>query len=113
MRQIRGGKRKPETILQGQIIRFLKARDWDVRSTHGNMYQSGLPDLFACHLTNGTRWIDVKMPTGYKFTPAQLEVWPAWAAKGCGVWILTAASEEEYRKLFKPANFMWYLGVMK
>lgn len=112
MGRIRGG-RKPETKLQIKIIKFLKARDWDVRVTHGNEFQSGFPDLYCCHLKYGSRWIDVKMPTGYSLTNAQMEVWPAWASKGVGVWILTADSEEEYAKLFKPANFMWYLGVMK
>jgi hypothetical protein len=113
MRRIRGGKRKPESIIQGKIIQFLKARDWDVRVTHGNEFQSGFPDLYCCHLKYGSRWIDVKNPAGYSFTPAQMEVWPAWSAKGVGVWILIGATEEEYKKLFKPANFMWYLGVMK
>ena len=61
----------------------------------------------------GTRWIEVKMPVGYRFTAAQLEVFPEFASKGVGVWVLTAATEEEYKKLFKPANFMWYLQVMK
>jgi len=112
MRKLKGGT-KPETRIQKAIIKFLRAREWCVKETHGNMYQSGFPDLYACHLRYGSRWIEIKQSTGYKFTPAQLETFPEWASKGVGVWIMTGANEEEYKKLFKPANWNWYLQIMK
>ena len=77
------------------------------------MYQSGLPDLYAYHLLNGTRWIEVKIKDKYKFTPAQMATFPDFSAKGVGIWILTAATEAEYDKLFRPANWHTYLAVMK
>ena len=92
---------------------MLKVRDWYARETHGNMYQSGFPDIFACHRRYGIRWIEVKMPTGYSFTPAQLDVFPEFAAKGVGIWILTADTETQYRLLFKPSNWHHFLSVMK
>jgi len=81
--------------------------------THGNMYQSGFPDLYICHARYGTRWVEVKVKDKYKFTGAQLENFPAMSAKNVGIWILTAATEEEYAKLFKPANWHTFLNVMK
>jgi len=96
----------PEAKIQHALINLLKVKDWFVLSTHGNAFQVGLPDLFICHRRYGHRWIDVKNPSGYKFTPAQLDIWPLLCAHGSGVWILTAATEHEYEKLFQPCN--WY-----
>lgn len=114
MRKIHG-TRKPETILQNNIVKMLKINDWGVRSTHGNLYQCGFPDLYAFHLKNGTRWIEVKIPTrrGCIFTAGQLEFFPELASKGVGVWVLTDATDYEYKKLFKPPNWHQYLEVMR
>jgi hypothetical protein len=79
----------------------------------GNEFQMGVPDLYACHKRHGTRWIEVKRKDKYRFTPAQMDVFPELAAKGVGIWIMTAATEAEYKKLFKPANWWVFLGVMK
>lgn len=77
------------------------------------MYQEGFPDLYCCHFSLGTRWVEVKMPIGYVFTPAQIKTFPEFNAKGVGVWIMTAATEFEYKKLFQPQNWYTYLGVCK
>jgi len=95
----------PEAKIQRDVISMLRAKDWYTLTTHGNAYQVGLPDLFICHCRYGHRWIDIKNPSGYRFTPAQLEHWPKLCAYGSGVWILIAATEEEYKKLFQPANW--------
>lgn len=79
--------------------------------THGNMYQSGFPDLFACHKLYGARWIEVKNPKSYKFTPAQLRYFPQICANGSGVWVLVAGTLEEYKKLFKRPNWHRYLKL--
>lgn len=102
-----------EAQIQAEIERYLKIRDWLVKSTHGNMYQSGFPDLFTAHTRYGTRWIEVKRPKGYRFTPAQLRDFSLFSAQGVGIYILTAATEEEYKKLFRPANWQWYLSELK
>ena len=112
MKKIRSS-RKPESVLQDKIKKLLKIHDWYVKQTHGNLYQSGLPDLYACHAKFGTRWIEVKMPTGYRFTAAQLETFPEFAAKNVGIWVLTAATETQYNLLFKPANWHMFLQIMK
>lgn len=94
---------------------MLAVKGWYVMVTHGNMYQSGFPDLFACHSTYGQRWIEVKLPNmkGSKFTPAQLRCFPKLCANGSGVWILTAAKESEYEKLFTKFNWWQYTAAFK
>jgi len=106
-------KKKPETELQERIIDFLTLKGWFVKSTHGSMYQSGFPDLYCTHKTYGHRWIEVKMPhrTGDMFTSAQHETFPLLCQHGAGVWVLTAATEREYEKLFKRFNWWVYLDI--
>jgi O-phosphoseryl-tRNA(Cys) synthetase len=105
--------KKSETVIQNNIITYLKIRDWYVKSTHGNVYSMGFPDLYACHKRYGTRWIEVKNPINYSFTPAQMDVFPEFAAKGVGIWILVAATDSEYNKLFGHPNWYTYLSNWK
>jgi len=99
----------PEAKIQKRIIQRLRYEEWFVKETHGNMYQSGFPDLFATHSLYGHRWIEVKNPerTSNLFTNAQLENFPKLCAHGSGVWVLTDDSDSEYQKLFK--RFNWYV----
>jgi len=106
-------KNGPEHKIQEAIIAFLRTREWLVRSTHGNMYQCGFPDLFCTHSRYGHRWVEVKNPEHYVFTPAQLQFFPMLCAHGSGVWIMVAASDLEYQKLFKTANWYQYLEILK
>jgi hypothetical protein len=106
-------KRQPEAIIQKEIMNYLRLREWLVINIHGSIYSMGLPDLYACHSRYGSRFIEVKNPKYYSFTAAQLEIFPQLMSKGVGVWVLVAATEEEYKKLFKPANWHHYLDIMK
>lgn len=81
--------------------------------THGNLYQSGFPDVYCMHRSYGSRWVEVKNPLAYAFTPAQIREFPLMVAHGTGVWVLVAATEEEYQKLFKPCNWWHYLSILK
>lgn len=101
----------PEAKIRQAVINMLTLRGWYVKMTHGSMYQSGLPDLFATHSKYGGRWIEIKLPDmkGSHFTAAQLQDFPKFVANGCGIWILTSDSDSEYDKLFKPHNFNYYL----
>jgi hypothetical protein len=108
----RNRKDGPEAKIQGELINFLKIRDWFVQVMIGNAYQFGIPDLFCTHTRYGHRWVEVKNPLKYAFTPAQLEKFPKLCANGSGVWVIVAATEFEYRKLFAPANWHAYLGIM-
>jgi len=101
----------PEAVIQDAIIKFLRERGWFVNPTHGNMYMRGFPDLYACKRRYGPRWIEVKNPEAYSFTPAQIEMFPRFSAEGVGIWILTAATQREYDKLFKPPNWWTYLKI--
>lgn len=106
------GKR-PEAKTQDAIISMLRTKGWFIKPTHGNMFQSGFPDLFCCHSRYGQRWVEIKLPKGSKFTGAQLEDFPKFCANGSGVWILIAATEHEYGKLFEKPNWYLYLDILK
>ena len=108
-------KKGPEAEIQDAIEKMLRGLEWYVMRTHGSMYQSGFPDIYATHCKYGQRWIEVKLPEmkGSKFTPAQLECFPKLCAHGSGVWILTGDSDVEYRKLFGRFNWWQYTGTWK
>ena len=101
----------PEKAEQKQIIIMLRDRGWFVRSTHGNAYQKGFPDLFAYNPAfervqfGPCRWIDTKVKGQHRYTKAQCIEWPEWEAGGVGIWILMGHSDEDYGLLFRPPNF--------
>jgi hypothetical protein len=103
----------PESKIQNGIIEKLRGGDWLVVVTHGNEFQKGLPDLWCAHVQYGTRWIEVKNTENYRFTPAQLKLFPEMYAKGVGVWVLQGSSPQELQKLFSPCNFWQYLPNMR
>ena len=107
MKKIRP-KHGPEYVIQRDIMKYLRQRGWWVERMHGNMYQKGIPDLYITHLKFGQRWLDVKNPASWQYTKAQCQKWPVWHSYGIGIWILVAATEEEYDKLFKPPNWQDY-----
>jgi hypothetical protein len=112
-RKIVNTKRGPEREIQDRVIKKLRGLGWIVKETHGNMYQSGFPDLYAAHKSYGSRWIEIKYVVKYAFTPAQLEFFPQLQSVGIGVWILVDDTDSEYSKLFRPANWYQYLSVMR
>lgn len=109
---IRNKARGPEDIIQEDIIKMLHERGWFVKILHGSIYQSGMPDLFAAKRQYGQRLIEVKNPVKFSFTPAQVETFPRLLAEGVGIWILGAATEAEYQKLFKPSNVWVYMAKL-
>ncbi|MDE1971019.1 MAG: hypothetical protein KGI50_05610 [Patescibacteria group bacterium] len=102
-------KKGPEAIIQEKIIKALTLRGWFIMETHGNLYQMGFPDLYATHKAYGCRWIEVKNPEAYCFTPAQLEFFPKLVANGTPIWVLISDSDDELKKIFKPQNWYTYL----
>jgi len=106
-------KTGPEAIIQSDFVDYLRIRQWVVKETHGNLYQSGLPDLYIAHKDYGARWVECKNPLAYSFTPAQLEFFPLLASAGIGIWIIIASTDEEYAKLWAPANWWSYLPLNK
>lgn len=108
MGRIKRNKHGPEWYIQNDLRTFLQCRQWRVERMIGNALQNGIPDLYAFHRRHGPRWIDVKAPGKYDFTKAQKRKWPIWADFNNPIWILTAATQAEYDKLFKPANWADY-----
>lgn len=103
----------PEAKIQDALCDFLLRRGWHVMQTHGNLYQQGFPDVYALHHIHGARWIEVKNPVKYSFTPAQRKCFPLISGAGHGIWILVAATEYEYLKLFKPENWAGYMYILQ
>jgi hypothetical protein len=101
-------KHGPEWFIQKALIEYLQVRGWYVKVMHGNAFQSGVPDLYVNHPQKGPRWIDCKTPKNYTFTKAQRREWPIMDHFGIGIWILTAANQEQYDKLFALPNWKDY-----
>lgn len=106
------GVKGPEYKIQQKIIRFLEARGWFVKVMTGTMYQWGIPDLYACHKRHGHRWIEVKNPESYSFTAAQHSEFPKFLAHGDPIFILTAANDLNYKRLWEPSNLWKYMTGM-
>lgn len=99
----------PESVIQAAIGKYLRERDWFVKDTHGSQFQAGFPDIYASHEKWKQRWIEVKRAEHFSFTPAQVRDYPKFIANGSPIWIMCAATDEEYAKLFKPCNFFaWF-----
>jgi hypothetical protein len=96
---------RPEEKIREALREFLGIRGWLVEIMHGNAFQKGVPDCYAFRRDIGERWIDFKTPGAYSFTKSQRIKWPIWDRAGIGIWILTAATDEEYAKLFGPPNW--------
>jgi len=108
MGRIRRKKHGPEWYIQQDVTEYLEARGWLVEVMHGNAFQQGIPDLYIHHPKWGSRWVDCKQPKNYTFTRAQRRKWPIWDDFGVGIWILTAANQEQYDKLFGLPNWKDY-----
>lgn len=101
--------RRDEHRIQEQIIAYLRNLEWIVKVAHGNKFQSGFPDLYTSHRRFGQRWVEVKNPVQFSFTPAQLIDFPMMISNGSPIWVMTEACDLEYQKLFKPCNVFEYL----
>jgi hypothetical protein len=106
-------KRKPETLLQKKMCLYLRARQWYVKEMHASLFLAGVPDLYCCHSKYGPRWIELKILETGRYTPAQLEEFPKMAANGAGIWVLTADTDEEYMKLFRPCNWLLFTEMFR
>jgi len=98
-------EQEPEVQIQRKLVAFLKARGWHVERLFADAFQNGFPDLFAAHPKWGQRWIEVKRPDEYSFTLRQRQKFPAWEKARIGIWILTAATQEQHDLLFKAPNW--------
>lgn len=100
--------RQLELKIRTDLREFLEIRGWLVIIMVGNRFQSGVPDLYCFHPVYKERWIDTKVAGRYEFTKAQIKKWPIWSAHGVGIWIITEATDDEYKKLFESPNWKKY-----
>lgn len=108
MGRIKRPKHGPEYFIQKDLMVFLRERDWLVERMIGNAFQRGIPDLYCFRRDFGERWIDVKAPGKYSFTDQQKKKWPVWDSFGRGIYIITAATQDQYDLLFGPPNWKDY-----
>lgn len=101
-------EQKLELQIQHELVEFLEARGWHVERLLADAFQNGFPDLYCHHKKWGPRWVEVKRPKDYSFTRAQKRKWPEWERAGIAIWILTAATQEQYDLLFGPPNWRDY-----
>jgi len=100
---------KKEIDIQNEVRTFLRAYSWKVERMACNAFMKGIPDLYAVHRTHGKKWVEIKKPKRYVFTDAQLIKFPEFEEFNDPIWILNAATKEEYDKLFEPQNWRSYL----
>jgi hypothetical protein len=112
----------PEDKLRGALVKLMRARHWWVHITHGGAYSSGLPDLLACHVNYGYRFIEVKNADAYHFTVRQEEEFPKMMAAGVGIYVIALPVgftdrqlEYEYTSVIVNGGPNWtkYLGHSK
>ncbi len=103
----------PEWHIQQSIIKKLRSLQWHVIVTHGNEFQQGIPDLLCMHKMYGIRFVEVKNPKSYRFTPAQVHQFPLMYANGAQVHVLVSDADSEIEKLFGPSNYHHYMRNFK
>ena|SRR5437870_7110637 len=103
-------KTGPEAVIQIKVEAMLRKYGWFTVTIIGNIFQMGLPDLYCTHSRYGARWIEIKNPKNYRFTAAQLDMFPKLCANGAGVWVLTDDTDWEYQKLFRAYNYHEFLN---
>lgn len=111
MRVPRNYAQGPEAKIQADILDMLHARGWFAKHLHGNMYQVGMPDIYACRKPSLQRFIEVKNPARWKFEQSQLICFKELHDQGVGVWIMFGATDAEYKKLFGKPNFPILAGL--
>lgn len=82
-----------ENKVQERIFKELRLRGWHVENFHGNLHQSGIPDGRAWHPEHGSRWIEVKRPDAWEFTPDQLIVFPRMIEARDWIWFLSGPQD--------------------
>lgn len=97
-------RKRPEGVIQDNIIAQLEARGWYVNPTHGNACQRGFPDLYCLHAVKGQRWIEVKNPLSWDFTVAQMKWYPIFVKCRIPVWVLMDWNTAALALLDGPPN---------
>ena len=88
---------KKESKIASDIKKLFMSRGWEVMNTHGNQYQKGFPDAYCIHPLYRQRWVEYKRPKVGRYTKDQLKCFPVFEKCGIGVWVMTEASEEQYK----------------
>ena len=102
---------REEMEIQIKIETKLSLLQWYVKRIHGSIYQSGLPDLYLCHVKYGQRWLEIKHPERYRFTEPQLKEFRLISMRRVGIWVAQAVHEVP-ELLHKPPNWHTFLPVL-
>lgn len=97
---------RPEDRISAAVQKKFREEGWFVIKTHGNAFQSGLPDLYCAHAKYGARWVETKVPGKGCITAAQWVVFNKLNAKNIAIYIIT--KPEDYKLIFGPSNWPWY-----
>lgn len=92
---------QPEKRAVKLLRQALEADGWFVTKTHGNAFQSGLPDLLCIHRRWGTKWIEVKVDGG-RLTSHQVHFFQKWSIYGGKIYILRGP--EDIPLLYRPTD---------
>jgi len=106
-------RKHPEKIMENKVRRHLEKLGWLTIKTHGNQFQSGLPDLYCAHPLYGQRWIEMKTPSGV-MTAAQKRVFPKLHKAGVRIHIITCVEDlgtpGSRKGIFGPDNWEQYIN---
>ena len=94
---------------KNDLVKYLEIRGWLTQRMSADAFLKGFPDLFCADNKWGTRWVEVRRPENHTLNKAQRRRWALWDELRIGIWVLTAATQEEFNKLYKPPN--WVISV--
>lgn len=99
-------RKQPEKKISDALREYMHTRGWWTEKMPGSKFKSGIPDIYACHLEFGQKWIETKVPLG-KLRPTQIYRFTKWSEHGVGIWVIM--NPNDYPKLFKEPNWFKYV----
>lgn len=99
--EVKEPRDQPEKRAVKLLRQILEGDGWFVIKTHGNAFQSGLPDLYCVNRRWGSRWIEVKVDGG-RLTPAQVYTFQKMSMYGDKIYILRGP--DDIPLLYKPTD---------
>ncbi len=102
-------KQETDNQLRRKIVKYLTLRGWYVEPLLSNAYHDGIPVLYCFKREYGFRWVEPKRPDDRSLTRLQWRKFSEWEEVNLPIWILTAATQEQYDLLFGPPNWRAFI----